>query len=50
MSDVYDSPKYYELAFSYRNIAHEVDTFEECIRRHSRVPVDAFLELVSGVG
>ncbi len=48
MPDVYESPRYYEAAFSFRNIAHEVDVFQDCIRRHSLVPVSTFLEVACG--
>lgn len=48
MSDVYDRPEYYEIAFAFRDIPHEVDVFEESIRRHSKVPVHTFLELGCG--
>jgi SAM-dependent methyltransferase len=48
MATVYDHPRYYELAFSFRDIAHEVDLFEECIRRYSSIQVQTFLELASG--
>ncbi|MEW6185232.1 MAG: class I SAM-dependent methyltransferase [Thermodesulfobacteriota bacterium] len=50
MAGVYDHPKYYEVAFSFRNIPQEVDVFEECIRRYARVPVKTFLELACGNG
>ncbi len=29
MSELYDHPKYYEIAFSFRDIPAEVDLFEE---------------------
>jgi len=45
---VYESPRYYEIAFSFRDIADEVDTFEECIRRFSRIPVRRMLEIACG--
>jgi SAM-dependent methyltransferase len=48
VSIVYDHPRYYEIAFSFRDIPHEVDVFEECIRRHARVPVHTVLELACG--
>jgi SAM-dependent methyltransferase len=48
MSIVYDYPKYYEIAFSFRNLPHEVDVFEECIRRFAKVPVKTVLELACG--
>lgn len=50
MTTVYDYPKYYEVAFSFRNIPKEVDLFEECIRRYAKIPVNTFLELACGNG
>lgn len=44
----YDNPDYYDLAFSWRDIGKEVDLFEECFARYSRVPVRRVLELASG--
>lgn len=48
MSNLYDNPKYYEAAFSFRNIPNEVDVFEECFKRFSRIPVKLVLELGCG--
>ena len=48
MSIVYNYPQYYEVAFSFRDISHEVDIFEECIKSYARVPVHTFLELACG--
>ena len=48
MSNLYDHPKYYKIAFSFRDIAAEVDVFEECFRRFSRIPVKSVLELGCG--
>lgn len=48
MSDLYDNPKYYEIAFSFRDIPKEVDVFEECFRRFSKIPVKSVLELGCG--
>lgn len=48
MSSVYENPKYYEIAFSYRDIPAEVDVFEECFKRFSRIPVKSVLELGCG--
>ena len=48
MKAVYDEPRYYEIAFSYRDIAAEVDTFESCIERYAELPVRSILELGSG--
>ncbi|MBX7258967.1 MAG: class I SAM-dependent methyltransferase [Candidatus Hydrogenedentes bacterium] len=48
MGALYDTPVYYELAFSYRDIEEEVDVMEEVIRRHSRRPVGRVLEVCCG--
>lgn len=48
MFDLYDNPKYYEIAFSFRNIPAEVDLFEECFKRFSEAPVESLLELGCG--
>lgn len=45
---VYDSPQYYEIAFSFRDISHEVSVFEECFTRFSLIPVKTVLELGCG--
>jgi len=48
MEKLYDYPKYYELAFSWRDIPAEVDLFEECFKRFSRIPVKSVLEVACG--
>jgi SAM-dependent methyltransferase len=48
LSGLYDNPKYYEIAFSFRDIPAEVDVFEECFRRFSLIPVKSVLELGCG--
>lgn len=48
MSGLYDNPKYYEIAFSFRDIPAEVDVFEECFKRFSQIPVKSVLELGCG--
>lgn len=48
MAGVYDNPKYYEIAFSYRDFSSEVSVFEECIRRYSQAPVSRVLEICCG--
>jgi SAM-dependent methyltransferase len=45
---VYDNPRYYEIAFSFRDITYEVTVFEEVIHRFSHVPVRWMLELGCG--
>ncbi len=48
MSEIYDYPKYYEIAFSWRSITSEVSLFEECFKRYSKIPVKSVLELGCG--
>ena len=48
MSELFHNPKYYEIAFSYRGILVEVDVFEECFERFSKVSVNSVLELGCG--
>ncbi|MBU6231231.1 MAG: class I SAM-dependent methyltransferase [Patescibacteria group bacterium] len=46
--DVYDNPKYYDIAFSFRDIAKEVDFLEQIIKNESLIPVKTVLEIASG--
>ena len=48
LSELYNNPKYYEIAFSFRDISAEVDLFEECFKRFSRIPIKSVLELGCG--
>jgi SAM-dependent methyltransferase len=48
LSTLYDSPKYYELAFSFRDIAAEVSVLEDVIRRFSAIKVERILEVACG--
>mgnify|MGYP001066855677 FL=1 len=48
MNSLYANPKYYEIAFSYRDIPQEVRTMQEIIRRFSLVPVKSVLEFGCG--
>jgi len=48
LSELYDHPKYYEIAFSFRDIPAEVDVFEECFKHFSQIPVKSVLELGCG--
>lgn len=45
---LYDYPEYYELAFSFRDIAHEVSSLEGLFDRFARIPVYRVLELACG--
>jgi len=46
--DLYDSPFYYDVAFGFRDIGKEVDFFEECIRKFSKIKVDKVLDIGCG--
>ena len=48
INKLYDNPKYYEIAFSFRDIKKEVDVFEEAIKKFSRIPVKRVLEIGCG--
>ncbi len=48
MNGVYQNPKYYEIAFSFRDIVGEVDVFEDVIRKYSLIPVSKMFELGCG--
>jgi SAM-dependent methyltransferase len=48
MNEVYKNPKYYEIAFSFRDTAAEVDVFEHVIKLYSHIPVSKVLELGCG--
>ncbi len=45
---IYQSPEYYEIAFSFRNLAREVDFFEAAIAKFSKVAVHDVFEMASG--
>lgn len=45
---LYKNPKYYEIAFSFRNIPKEVDFFELVIKKFSKIKVKNVFELASG--
>ena len=45
---LYNYPKYYEIAFSFRNVSSEVDFFEYLINKYSTVNVKEVMELASG--
>lgn len=44
----YDYPCYYELAFSFRDIAHEVDVIQQTIRQFAKCDTKTLLELACG--
>lgn len=45
---LYKNPKYYEIAFSFRNIPTEVNFFETAIKKFSKIKVKKVFELASG--
>ena len=47
-SAVYDAPRYYEIAFSFRDIPFECDVLEEAMRRYAKGRVRSVLELGCG--
>lgn len=47
-SKLYNNPKYYEIAFSFRDISAEVDLFQTCFKHFSHIPVKSILELGCG--
>lgn len=48
MVSVYQHPAYYELAFSFRDLAAEVDVFESLIQRYAAIPVVTMFEVACG--
>jgi len=46
--DLYDYPLYYDVAFSFRDIGKEVDFFEVCIKKFSKVEVRKVLNIGCG--
>lgn len=48
MEPVYEHPKYYEIAFSFRDIGAEVDVFEQCFKKYTELSVKTILEVGSG--
>lgn len=45
---LYKNPKYYEIAFSFRQIPNEVDFFEKAVKKFSKIKVRKVFELASG--
>jgi len=45
---IYDHALYCDIAFDFRNIRHEVDGIEACIRAHSGIPVHTVLDVGCG--
>ena len=46
--DVYNNPRFYDIAFSFRDPAREVMFFEQLIQKYSRCRVRNILELAAG--
>ncbi len=45
---LYETPYYYQVAFSYRDISKEVAFFEQCIRRFSKINIKEVIEIGCG--
>ncbi len=48
MDSLYANPRYYEIAFSYRDIPWEVKVMEEIINRYSHIPIRRVMEFGCG--
>jgi len=48
LRELYDCPFYYEVAFGFRDISKEVDFFEKCIKKFSKIPVKKVLDVGCG--
>lgn len=48
MENIYSYPHYYEIAYSYRNTAVEVDIMEEALGKFSKIEVSRILEIACG--
>lgn len=46
---IYDYPQYYEVAFSFRDIAKETAFMKTCIDRFSKIKVECALEIACGL-
>jgi SAM-dependent methyltransferase len=46
--DMYKLPLYYEVAFSFFDVKKQVDTFEEVIKKFSKIRVKRFLDVACG--
>jgi len=46
--DLYDNPFYYDVAFGFRDIKREVDFFELCIKKFSKIKVKRVLDIGCG--
>ena len=46
--EIYKSPLYYEVAFSFFDSRHQVDAFETIIREFSKIKVKRFLDIACG--
>lgn len=45
---LYENPFYYDIAFSFRDVRKEVDFFEQCINKFSKIDVKKVLEIGCG--
>jgi len=48
LASIYDYPKYYDVAFSYRDTARETAVMQQAVRLFSHIPVKTVLELACG--
>ncbi len=48
MVSLYENPYYYDVAFSFRDIGKEVDFFQQCIKKFSKIKVRKVLEIGCG--
>lgn len=48
MQHLYQNPRYYEIAFAFRDITKEVNVLEACARTYADISVNTFLEIGCG--
>ena len=48
MQYLYQHPRYYEIAFAFRDITKEVDVLDNCARTYADIPIRRFLEVGCG--
>lgn len=46
--EVYKHPLYYEIAFSFFDVKKQIDTFEELMKKLSKVKVNRCLDVACG--
>ena len=45
---LYEKPYYYDVAFSFRDISKELDFFEQCVKKYSKINVEEVIEIGCG--